>query len=37
MVDVYDHLRVKFLVENNSTVGIEQIYDDGRIKKYDRD
>jgi len=37
LVDVYDYLRVRFVIENNSVVRIEQVYDDGRIKKYDRE
>ena len=37
LVDVYDYLRVKFITENDSIVGIEQVYDDGRLKKYNRE
>lgn len=37
LVEVYDYLRVRFLVENDSVVGIEQVYDDGRVKKYNRE
>jgi hypothetical protein len=37
LVDVYDYLRVKFITENKSVVGFEQVYDDGKVKEYDRE
>jgi hypothetical protein len=37
LVEVYDYMRVMFLIENDSVVGIEQVYDDGTIKRYDRE
>jgi hypothetical protein len=37
LVEVYDYLRVRFIIENDSVVGIEQVYDDGRVKKYNRE
>ena len=37
LVDVYDYFCVKFLIENDSVLGIEQVYDDGRVKKYSRE
>lgn len=37
MVNVYDYMRVRFLIENDSVVGIEQVYNDGRIKRYDKE
>jgi hypothetical protein len=37
LVDVYDYLRVKFIKEKGSVVGIEQIYNDGSSRKYLRE
>ena len=37
LVDIYDYLRVRFVIENDSVMGIEQVYDDGKVKKYSRE
>jgi hypothetical protein len=36
LVDVYDHLRVRFLKEKGTVVGIEQVYVDGTVRKYSK-
>ncbi len=37
IVEIYDYLRVRFIKENNSVIGFEQDYDDGRTKTYNRE
>ena len=37
IVEIYDYFRVRFIKENNSVIGFEQIYDDGGVKTYTRE
>jgi hypothetical protein len=37
MVEIYDYFRVRFIKENNSIIGFEQDYNDGRVKTYIRE
>lgn len=37
IVEIYDYFRVRFIKENNSVIGFEQDYDDGRVKTYNRE
>jgi hypothetical protein len=37
IVEIYDYFRVRFIKENNSVIGFEQVYDDGRVKTYHRE
>jgi hypothetical protein len=37
IVEIYNHFRVRFIKENNSIIGLEQVYDDGGVKTYTKE